>query len=279
MFFNRTSPNQFIVRNYRYIGSTPLLASEINRCLWLKPDGTKIFFMGTSAGILRSYDLTEPWNILTVTNAQSSSARLVDTGSIAISPYSMAFNSSGTVLFVGDAVSGPLYKYSLSNPWDISSINLTASQQTFNSNVTGANSMWFGNNDSTLTIYTTGSAPSFKVNNISSSLDLSTITLNSNNASAGSNIPSANFVDNGNKICIGTSAGGSAAVAMYNVTSPYQFVGVSTLYSIGTIDGTALINTIGVNGLGEIWMSNDGNYLYMISLSSGVRRIFMWMVG
>ena len=279
MFFNRVSPNQFKVGNYRYIGSTPALLSETLRCLWLKPDGTKVFYMGTAAGILRSYDLTEPWNILTITNPQSSSARLVDTGSIAISPYSMAFNSSGTVLFVGDAVSGPLYKYSLSNPWDITSINLTASQQTFNSNVTGANSIWFGNNDSTLTIYTTGPAPSFKVNNISSSLDLTTITLNSNNASAGSNIPSANFVDNGNKICITTSAGAFASIGMYTVTSPYQFVGATLINSSATIDGVFLVSTLGANGLGEMWMSNDGNYLYMISVNSAVRRIFMWMVG
>ena len=101
MFFNRTSPEQFKIANYRYIGATPTLTNEALRCLWLKPDGTRIYYMGSSAGILRSFDLQEPWNILTTTNALSSSARLVDTGSVAISPTAMAFNSSGTVLLVG----------------------------------------------------------------------------------------------------------------------------------------------------------------------------------
>ena len=196
MFFNRTSPNQFIVGNYRYIGSTPTLLTEGLRCLWLKPDGTKIFYMGSTAGILRSFDLSEPWNITTTTNAASSSVRLVDTGSVAVVPRSMAFNSSGTVLFVGDINNAPLYKYTLSNPWDVTSINATASQQSINVNVTGANGIWFGNNDSTLVVQTIGSAPSLKVNNISSSLDLTTLTLNSNNSSTNANIPTVNFIDN-----------------------------------------------------------------------------------
>ena len=279
MFFNRTSPNQFIVGNYRYIGSTPTLANEGLRSLWLKPDGTKIFYMGSTAGILRSFDLSEPWNIVTTTNAASSSVRLVDTGSVAVAPRSMAFNSSGTVLFVGDINNAPLYKYTLSNPWDVTSINATASQQSIDVNVTGANSIWFGNNDSTLVVHTIGSAPSLKVNNISSSLDLTTLTLNSNNSSVNANNPTVNFIDNGNKLIIGASAGAAASLQIFTVTSPYQYVGATVIGTYSSILGQTLLSYVGPNGLGEVWMSNDGSYLYAISLNTAILKIHMWMIG
>lgn len=264
---------------YKYVGSTPTLLNEGLRCLWFKPDGTKVYYMGTTAGILRSYDMSTPWNITTVTNPQSSSARLVDTGSVAIAPRSMALNSSGTILLVGDSNSAPLYKYTLSNAWDVTSINVTASDQTTNLNVTGANSIWLGNNDRTLAIYTTGSAPSLKVNTISSSLDFSTITLNSTNSGAGLNIPSINFVDNGNKVIIGTAAGSFGRIEMYNVSTPYQYTGVTTYRQPTTTIGTdLLLSFVGVNGLGELFMTNDGQYLYMISLNSLILKIHMWTV-
>lgn len=281
IIFNRDP--LFDPAKYRYVGSTPTLANEGLRSLWFKPDGTKVYYMGTSAGILRSYVMSTPWDITTVTNAQSSSARLVDTGSVAIAPRSMVLNSSGTILLVGDSNSAPLYKYTLSNAWDVTSINVTASEQTTNSNVTGANSIWLGNNDTTLVIHTTGSSPSLKVNTISSSLDFSTITLNSSNSSAGLNIPSINFVDNGNRAIIGTAAGSYGRIEMYNVSTPYQWIGATLTkqtLTIGTkpLGTELLLNFLGTNGLGELFMTNDGQYLYAISSNAAILKIHMWTV-
>lgn len=284
MLFYRDSPNKYIISNYRYIGSyTSPVAGEEMQALWVKPDGTQIYWMGSTAGRLRSIDLAEPWNILSATNPLSSSARLVDTGSVNIAPTAMAFSSDGTKLLVGvggSGITGSLHKYELSSAWDVTSINTTASQQTNNSSVTGAYGMWLGNNDTTIMISRFNGIPGYCVSNISSSLDLDTITFDSDSGTGGTfhlNHPNIGFTDNGNKVYNSTSAGSYSSIRIISVTTPYRFVGNVVEQQTFSIRDTTLLSLVGANALRDIWMSNDGNYLYFISRSSN--RIFMFMVG
>lgn len=284
MFFYRESPDKYIISNYRFIGSyTSPVAGETPQALWVKPDGARIYWMGSTAGILRSVDLAQPWNILSATNPLSSSARLVDTSSVNIAPTSMAFSSDGTKLLVGvggSGITGSLHKYDLSSAWNTTSINTTASQQTNNSNVTGAYSIWLGNNDTTIMISRFGAIPGYCVSTISSSLDLGTITFDSDSGTGGTfhlNHPNIGFTDNGNKVYNSTSAGGASSIRIFTVTQPYRFVGDILIHSATSIRGTALASFVGANALRDIWMSNDGNYIYIISSSNN--RISMFMIG
>ena len=290
MFFYRESPNKYIISNYRYIG-TYAGPSETLQSLWVKPDGTKIYFMGSAVARLRSIDLAEPWNILSATNPLSSSAILVDTGSIAIVPTSMAFSSDGTKLLVGvggSGITGSLHKYDLSSAWDVSTINTTASQQTNNSNVTGAYGMWLGNNDTTLIINRLGSVPAYCVSTISSSLDLSTITFDSDSGTGGgfqNNNPNIGFTDNGNKVYNSNSAGSFSSITITSVTIPYRWVGNTTFHSTQSIRNRTLLSIVAANGMRDIWMSNDGNYMYLVTgfVAGGgglfSNRIHMFMIG
>ena len=275
---------QFDISKYRYVASTATLLNEGLNCLWVKPDGTKIFYMGTTAGILRSYDMSSPWDIRTITNPLSSSQRLVNTGSIDIAPRSMAFNSIGNTLLV--AASGTfdncLLKYDLSIPWNVTSISITASQQTYNEYVTGnVSSIWLGNNDTILSLQKNiNASPSLFVNTISASLDLNTIILDNTGSYAGVNLPSFNFIDNGNKFILATGAAGAGTgnFTIYQLNSPYKITLNSNNKIVDTnlIAGQQITSFFGGNGLGETWMSNDGNYLYVISANAAILKIHMF---
>lgn len=276
--FERTP--QFDLTKYRYVGETPLLENEQNASLWFKPDGTRLFYMGRTSGILRSYDMSTPWDIRTITNQLSSSARLVDTGSVNIAPNGIAFNSNGTVMLVVDEAAGqPLYKYNLSAGWNVTSINTTASQQTYDISVTGANGVWLGNNDNTIAI-STNTFNGIKVSSISSSLDLNTITLQHivSEPTVSTTRPAVGFANNGNIVYSGLTAGLFATVELRPTSSPYGPMSSVESSAVNTMDKRVLRNLVGPNTLGDIWMSNDGNYLYLISRDTlfNARKIYMF---
>lgn len=96
--------------------STDGLYSGLNECedVIFKPDGTKMYISGDDA--IRQYDLTVAW--------ESSSAyyRGQKTG---ITIQRMAFKSDGTALIVIDPSSYRIKSYSLTTPWDITTITTT----------------------------------------------------------------------------------------------------------------------------------------------------------
>lgn len=92
----------------------------------IKPDGTKIWTVSTD-GIIREYDLTTPYNPTTFVSTQSA---LID--DVTTDHLSPSFSRDGTKLYVfcngaPDSVS----QYSLSTPWDISTLSFVSNRGTF----------------------------------------------------------------------------------------------------------------------------------------------------
>ena len=89
--------------------------------IFFKPDGTKLFAQSGN-GEIYSYTLSTPWDVSTTTydSVFKSLSGAGDT-------YSMTFSSDGTALYITDNDDNELKYYTLSTPWDVSTIALASS--------------------------------------------------------------------------------------------------------------------------------------------------------
>lgn len=141
VFFSSDGTNMYIVGStsrsaYRYLLSTPW---DVDSAAWLapdqnylyifsqeaapsdiffKPDGTKMYICGTSGREINEYDLSTPWQILDATFVRARSFSAQDT-----QPHSIYFTDDGETLYMLGSENERVYRYELTIPWDISTIN------------------------------------------------------------------------------------------------------------------------------------------------------------
>ena len=92
-----------------------------------KPDGTKMYLVGTSTDDVLEYDLSTAWDISTASFNQGFSVQ--------INPLCIQFKSDGTRFFTSHINFG-LGQYDLSTPWDVSTASFVQ-DYSFNARVEG----------------------------------------------------------------------------------------------------------------------------------------------
>jgi len=86
--------------------------------LFFDPTGEKLWICGQTNGVLYQYDLSTPWDISTaVYNATSFDLQPEDA-----QPQGIYFKPDGTMMWMGGTISVEVHQYSLSTPWDITSM-------------------------------------------------------------------------------------------------------------------------------------------------------------
>jgi hypothetical protein len=80
-----------------------------------KPDGTKMYVVGTFIDTVLEYTLSTPWSVATATYTQRFSVSAQET-----TPAALTFNSDGTRLYLLGATGDNITEYRLSSPYDIS---------------------------------------------------------------------------------------------------------------------------------------------------------------
>jgi DNA-binding beta-propeller fold protein YncE len=83
--------------------------------LFFKPDGTKMYIIGSDSDRIIEYNLSVPWNISTAVFSQNLSVA-VETG-----PAGLFFKSDGTIVYFVGTTQERVYGGNLNTPWDISS--------------------------------------------------------------------------------------------------------------------------------------------------------------
>ncbi len=83
--------------------------------LWFKPDGTKMYTVGSTNDRVYEYNLGTAWNVSTAVFLQFFSVAAQEATPIAVN-----FNPDGTKMYVLGATGLDINRYSLSTPWDIS---------------------------------------------------------------------------------------------------------------------------------------------------------------
>lgn len=84
--------------------------------LAFKSDGTKMYIVGTTGDAVFQYSLSSAWDVSTATYDSVSFSIATQEGA----GNGLAFNSSGTQMFVLGSINDKVYQYNLGTAWDIS---------------------------------------------------------------------------------------------------------------------------------------------------------------
>jgi len=96
-----------------YVQNFSVATQEVTpQSLSFKPDGTKMYVLGSSGDDVNEYTLSTAWNISTASYVQNFSVSSQET-----LPYGIYFKDDGTTMYVSGA---NINEYSLSTPWNIS---------------------------------------------------------------------------------------------------------------------------------------------------------------
>jgi DNA-binding beta-propeller fold protein YncE len=90
--------------------------------VFFKPDGTKMYVIGSANDAVYEYDLSTPWDISSAFFVQSFSVASQET-----TPTGLFFKPDGTKMYVIGSANDAVYEYDLSTPWDISSASFVQS--------------------------------------------------------------------------------------------------------------------------------------------------------
>ena len=91
-------------------------ASEtLPTAIFFKPDGTKMYVMGTTGDAVREYDLSTAWNVSTASFLQTFSVSAQESA-----PSGLFFKPDGTKMYVMGSAGDDVNEYDLSTAWDVS---------------------------------------------------------------------------------------------------------------------------------------------------------------
>jgi sugar lactone lactonase YvrE len=84
--------------------------------LFFKPDGTKMYIVGSNGDDVNEYDLSSAWDISTASYLQVFSVASQETA-----PTDVFFKPDGTKMYIVGSTGDDVNEYSLSSAWDVSS--------------------------------------------------------------------------------------------------------------------------------------------------------------
>ena len=97
--------------NYFFIPPTELQASEV----FFKPDGLKMYIIGTQNDKVYEYNLSTAWDVGTASYLQDFSVSAQE-----INPQGLFFKPDGLKMYVIGSTGDSVYEYDLSTAWDVS---------------------------------------------------------------------------------------------------------------------------------------------------------------
>ena len=116
------------------------------RSVAFKPDGSKMYIVGTSSDTVYQYSLSTAWDVSTA----SYDSKYKSVSSEEISPRSVAFKSDGSKMYIVGTSSDTVYQYSLST--DVSTASYDSKYKSVSSEETAPSSVAFKSDGSKMYI-------------------------------------------------------------------------------------------------------------------------------
>jgi|694.fasta_scaffold00433_39 hypothetical protein len=203
------------------------------------PDGTKVYFTRHNTGVGSStgydpiimYNLGTPWDVSTIiaNGFQSAASGVyaipaavsINTDTIVSSAQGHCFSPDGTKIFVCNASSGVLRKFTVSTPWDITTMSLSASATTYG---TSLSVVKFTPDGLTMVLLGTGGLKKYT---LTSAWDIIGGTLTSTSATGF--VSDFNFQNNG--LYLFTFNSGNNLIR-YTLSSPYNITGITSTQTL-----------------------------------------------
>jgi len=142
--------------------------------IFLKPDGTKMFLVGSSGDSVYQYSLSTAWDI---SSASYDSVSLSVSGQDT-SPNGIVFKPDGTSMYIAGNTSNALFQYTLSTAWDLSTASYASKTFSVSSQDTIPYSIAF-NADGTKMFVTGLSGDAVYQYSLSTAYDISTASYDS----------------------------------------------------------------------------------------------------
>ena len=247
---NLATPNDVASISLAYTRSITNLTTDPSD-LKFNNDGTKLYVSSTNIDIFQ-FDLTTPYDLSTIITGSSGATTV---GTQDALPTDLAFSSDGTKLYALGDTNNTIYQYTLSQPWNISSITYASKSFAvttqdalprgliFSSD--GSNCYVIGNTNNTVYQY-----------NLSTAWDISTASYSGKSLNIsvyGTTYNGLSFNDAGT-ILYATETS-SARILHYDLSFPWD---LSTAY-LGYLNIAAVENTVyGIS------FDNEGSKLFLI---------------
>ena len=253
-----------IVKKF-YIGGDEALP----RGFTFRPDGTRLYMIGTNGDDINQYDLSTAWDISTA--GASTTRALVPLVAAITTPTSLVFKDDGTKCYVLNNGNDVIYQFSLGTAWDVSgtftydSVSLTTSTQ--EATPIG---IFIGNNGADL--YVSGTTGDNIVRyTMSTAWDLSTATFTSESTGTGDNNPAGLFFrDNGAVVYV--TVINADTIRTYNLTGAAWDTGSTNLSfddAVGPFFGGDLYDVfIGDSGTKLYWLDDGRDCIYQAPLGT-----------
>ena len=215
-----------------------------------KPDGTKMYMLGSDTDTVYEYDLSTAFDITTASYQRSKSVTTED-----VNPQGMAFNSDGTKMYITGNINDSIFQYSLSTAYDVSTASYDSVSFSVNSQDTQPYGLAF-NTDGTKMFVCGDAGDDVNEYALSTGFDISTAsyTQNFSVASQETSVRHVSFKPDGTRMYIVGSA--SDDVNEYELTTAFDVSTASFLraFAMNTEDGRT-------NG---ITFNADGTKMFMV---------------
>jgi len=221
-----------------------------------KPDGTKMFVIGTTGDDINEYTLSTAWDVSTATFVTNFSVAAQD-----LTPYGFHFNNNGTKFFVTGATNDSVFQYSCSTAYDMSTASYDSVSLSVSSQDTGPFGIEFKPDGTKMYMFGLTNDSVYQYD-LTTAFDLSTASYESKSFDASTQTGSTGqgFVFNGD---------GTKAFINNGLGDVYQY-SLSTAYDVSTMSYDSVTLDVGASGLNidsqssSIEFKTDGTKMYLV---------------
>ena len=114
--YNLSTPYDLSTVSYNNITLSISSVEGFPEGIFFKPDGTKMYVVGTQFDSVRMMDLSTPWDISTATYNNANNFSVTNQDS---EPMEVVFDSNGTKMYMLGGATKAIYSYTLSSAWDV----------------------------------------------------------------------------------------------------------------------------------------------------------------
>lgn len=139
--YQYSMPTPWSISTSTYDNKSFSVSSQENEAqgIFFKPDGTKMYVVGTLGVEVNEFALSTAWDVSTATFTTNYSLSSQDTA-----PNDLYFKSDGTKFWVTGDTNNTVYQYSCSTPWSISTASYDSVSLSVNSQEGGPQGLTFG---------------------------------------------------------------------------------------------------------------------------------------
>jgi hypothetical protein len=176
-----------------------------------KPDGTKMYIVGTAGDDITEYTLSPAWDITSATYVTD-----YPVSGQQVNPRCVRFKSDGTAMYVSNSSNASITTYTLSTPWSISSV--TSNSTTTLSGGASSIEFWFKSDGTRIFGLSNTSVFSYTLSTpwlvSSASADTGTLTVPSGHSIA--------LLSDGTKLYTSQETGSAGIIHEFVMTTPYD---------------------------------------------------------